>query len=94
MTQGLKDWTPAQLERRDPEWIAALVTWLASADSVAVSGRVFEAWGYGYAVAESWQHGPIADASKDPSTLGPAITRIVQDARKNAGIDRDTWLEP
>ncbi|WP_036596575.1 SDR family oxidoreductase [Ottowia thiooxydans] len=93
MTEGLGQWTPEQLERRDPEWIAALVTWLASSQSSAVSGRVFEAWGFGYAVAESWQHGPLTEASKDPETLGPEITRIVNEARKNAGIDRDTWMD-
>lgn len=93
MTEGLKAWTPEQLERRDPEWIAALVTWLCSAEAREVSGRVFEAWGYGYAVAESWQHGPLADASRDPCTLGSEISRIVREAKKNAGIDRDTWMD-
>lgn len=94
MTQGLKEWTPEQLERRDPEWISALVAWLASPESKDISGRVFEAWGYGYTVAESWQHGPITAASKDPAELGAAIHKIVRDARNNAGIDRDTWLDP
>lgn len=93
MTHGLKDWTPEQLERRDPEWIAALLTWLCSSEAREVSGRVFEAWGYGYGVAESWQHGPLADASRDPTTLGPEIARIVGEAKKNAGIDRDTWMD-
>lgn len=93
MTEGLGQWTPEQLERRDPEWIAALVTWLASGQSASVSGRVFEAWGFGYAVAESWQHGPRTEASKNPEELGPEILRIVGEARKNAGIDRDTWMD-
>ena len=93
MTQGLREWTPEQLERRDPQWIAALVTWLASPEAANVSGKVFEAWGYGYAVAESWQHGPITEASKDPSELGPKIEQIIRFSRKNAGIDRDTWLD-
>jgi NAD(P)-dependent dehydrogenase (short-subunit alcohol dehydrogenase family) len=93
MTQGLREWTPEQLERRDPTWIAALVTWLASPEGANVSGKVFEAWGYGYAVAESWQHGPITEASKDPSELGPKIEQIIRFSRKNAGIDRDTWLD-
>lgn len=93
MTEGLVQWTPEQLERREPEWIAALVTWLASSEASGVSGRVFEAWGNGYAVAESWQHGPLAEASKSPETLGPEIMRIVGEARKNAGIDRDTWMD-
>jgi NAD(P)-dependent dehydrogenase (short-subunit alcohol dehydrogenase family) len=93
MTEGLREWTPEQLERRDPEWIAALVTWLASPEAAKVSGKVFEAWGYGYAVAESWQHGPITEAGKDPAKLGPAIEQIIRFSRKNAGIDRDTWLD-
>lgn len=93
MTQGLQERTAEQIERRDPDWISALVTWLASPEAAGVSGRVFEAWGYGYTVAESWQHGPITAASKDPAELGPKIEQIVKFARKNAGIDRDTWLD-
>jgi NAD(P)-dependent dehydrogenase (short-subunit alcohol dehydrogenase family) len=93
MTQGLRELTPEQVERRDPEWIAALVTWLASSESAKVSGRVFEAWGYGYSVAESWQHGPLTDASRNPEKLGSEIERIVRESKKNAGIDRDTWMD-
>jgi len=94
LTEGLAKWTPEQVERRDPIWTAALVTWLASAESKSISGRVFESWGYGYTVAEGWQHGALAEASKDPVTLGPAIRDIVTKSRKNAGIDRDTWMDP
>jgi NAD(P)-dependent dehydrogenase (short-subunit alcohol dehydrogenase family) len=93
MTQGLRELTPEQVERRDPAWISALVTWLASPEGAKVSGKVFEAWGFGYAVAESWQHGPITPASKDPAEVGPRIEEIIRFARKNAGIDRDTWLD-
>jgi NAD(P)-dependent dehydrogenase (short-subunit alcohol dehydrogenase family) len=94
MTEGLREWTPEQVERRDPEWIAALVAWLASPESKHISGRVFEAWGYGYAVMESWQHGPSTDASKDPTELGPRIAQIVKYARANAGISRNEWQDP
>ena len=90
---SLDDLTPEQVERRDPAWISALVTWLASPQGAKVSGKVFEAWGWGYAVAESWQHGPITPASKDPAELGPKIEEIIRFSRKNAGIDRDTWLD-
>ena len=93
MTEGLREWTPEQLGRRDPEWIAALVTWLCSPEASKVSGKVFEAWGYGYAVAESWQHGPMTQASKNPAELGASIEEIIRFSRKNAGIDRDTWLD-
>jgi NAD(P)-dependent dehydrogenase (short-subunit alcohol dehydrogenase family) len=94
LTEGLAQWTPEQIERRMPVWSAALVTWLASPESKGISGRVFESWGYGYTVAEGWQHGATAEASKDPMTLGPGIRDIVTRSRKNAGIDRDTWMEP
>lgn len=94
MTDGIKEWTPEQLDRRDPEWIAAFVTWLSSPESSYISGRVFEVWGYGISVAESWQHGPITEASKDPNELGEGIAKIIKFARANAGIDRDTWLDP
>jgi len=94
MTHGLKEWTPEQLERRDPTWIAALATWLASPASKSISGRVFEAWGYGFSVAESWQHGPITAATREPETLDQAILDIVRYARPNAGLDRDTWQVP
>ena len=94
LTEGLAQWTPQQIERRLPIWTAALVTWLASPESKDISGRVFESWGYGYAVAEGWQHGATTEASKDPTSLGPAIRDIVARSRKNAGIDRDTSMDP
>jgi NAD(P)-dependent dehydrogenase (short-subunit alcohol dehydrogenase family) len=94
LTEGLAKWTAEQIERRDPVWIAALVTWLSSAESKGISGRVFEAWGYGYTVAEGWQHGAKADAVKDPTTLAPVIRDIVERSRKNAGIEYGTTMDP
>lgn len=94
MTAGLREWTPEQLEKRDPEWIAGLVAWLSSGEAKDVSGRVFEVWGHGITVAESWQHGPSTEASKDPRELGPGIAEILKYARANAGIDINTWLNP
>ena len=94
MTQGLREWTPEQLERRDPEWIAAFVAWLASPEAHYVSGRVFEVWGFGITVAESWQHGPSMEASKDPTTLGEGVAKILKYARSNAGINPGEWLDP
>jgi NAD(P)-dependent dehydrogenase (short-subunit alcohol dehydrogenase family) len=94
MTEGLRQWSEEQLAMRDPEWVASLVTWLASAESAKVSGRVFEAWGYGFTVAESWQHGATAPASKDPVELGNRIADILIRSRKNAGIDLGEELDP
>lgn len=94
MTEGLREWTDEEKHRRDPQWVAALVTWLSSAESAHISGRVFEAWGYGFGVAEGWQHGPVTAASQDPTELGARINEIVSHARGNAGLDRDTWFNP
>lgn len=94
MTEGLREWTPEQLDKRNPEWIAGFVAWLSSPEAHYVSGRVFEVWGYGITVAESWQHGPMCEASKDPNDLGPRIAQILKFARSNAGIDHNTWLDP
>ena len=94
MTQGLREWTPEQLALRDPDWIAALVAYLSSDQAKAISGRVFEAFGGGYTVAESWQHGPTAAASKDPASLHDAIAKIHAEGKKNAGIEFNTWLDP
>ena len=94
MTEGLRELTAEQEARRDPEWISALVAWLASPESKDVSGRIFEAWGFGYSVIESWQHGPQMEAGKDPTLLGDEVKRIAGFARANAGIDRNTWLNP
>ena len=94
MTEGLRELTAEQERRRQPEWIATLVAYLASTQSAPISGRVFEAWGFGYAVMESWQHGPRMDASEDPASIDAQVKQIVRFARPNAGIDRDMWLEP
>ena len=95
MTAGLSSGqSEERMAKRDPEWIAALVAWLASAEAKDVSGRIFEAWGFGYSVIESWQHGPQMEASKDPATIGADVKKIVGFARANAGIDRNTWLNP
>ncbi|WP_375250254.1 SDR family NAD(P)-dependent oxidoreductase [Sphingomonas sp.] len=95
MTAGLSQGqSEERMARRDPEWIATLVAWLASPEASSVSGRIFEAWGYGYSVIESWQHGPQMEASKDPAAIGADVLRITGFARANAGIDRNTWLNP
>jgi NAD(P)-dependent dehydrogenase (short-subunit alcohol dehydrogenase family) len=94
MTEGLREWTQEQLDMRRPEWVATLVTWLASPESAKISGRVFEAWGNGYTVSESWQHGATAAASENPAELGERIFDIVSKSKKNAGIDLGQWMDP
>ncbi len=94
LTEGLRQYTEEQIARRHPRWVAPLVTWLASSESRDVSGRVFEAWGYGFSVAENWQHGPIMDAVDDPRLVGDRLRELLAQARPNAGFERDTTMNP
>lgn len=94
MTEGLRELTEEQERRRAPDWTSSLVAYLGSEQSAPISGRVFETWGYGYSVIESWQHGPQMEASLDPTELDAGVKKIVGDARKNAGIDRGQELDP
>jgi NAD(P)-dependent dehydrogenase (short-subunit alcohol dehydrogenase family) len=70
-----------------PRWIAPIVTWLASAESAHITGRVFEASGHVLAIAEGWHRGPTAKPIDDPTLIGAVATELVERARKNAGMD-------
>lgn len=95
MTEGLRDVTGEMLERRDPEWIAALITYLASPAAKDITGRVFaEVWGFGYTVGDGWKHGPRAVASRDPREVEAPLRQALAAAGYNAGIERDVFLNP
>jgi NAD(P)-dependent dehydrogenase (short-subunit alcohol dehydrogenase family) len=89
MTEGLgpAPETDEEREMRSPRWIAPIVTWLASAESKGVTGRVFEASGSTLAIAEGWSRGPSTEPIDDPTQLGPAVAELLAQARKNAGMD-------
>jgi len=67
-----------------PENVAPLVTWLGSAESRGVTGRVFEVKGGEICVVEGFRHGPVADkgARWDPAELGPVVTGLLAKAAK------------
>jgi NAD(P)-dependent dehydrogenase (short-subunit alcohol dehydrogenase family) len=78
-------------EKLSPRWIAPLVTWLASEESGAVTGRVFDVAGDALAVAEGWHRGPTVTGTQDPSDIGPLVEQLMAEARPNAdmfGADR------
>jgi len=92
LTRLTEDLQPGEItdqmrEAQSPRWIAPIVTWLASADSSDVTGRVFEASGGVLAIAEGWHRGPTVKPVKDPTTLGPIVRKMVGEARLNAGMN-------
>ncbi len=89
MTEGLGT-APATEEEKElsnPKWIAPIITWLASAESKHVTGRVFEASGKTLAIAEGWHRGPRHEPVADPTQLGPIVADLLANARANAGMD-------
>ncbi|MGA4991236.1 SDR family oxidoreductase [Nonomuraea bangladeshensis] len=70
----------------DPEDIAPLVVWLASAEARGITGRVFNVRGGAISVAEGWHAGPGVDKGSrwDPAELGAVIPGLVEKAAPNA----------
>jgi NAD(P)-dependent dehydrogenase (short-subunit alcohol dehydrogenase family) len=98
MTEGLgpAPETDEEREMRSPRWIAPIVTWLASAESKDVTGRVFEASGNLLAIAEGWVRGPKQAPIEDAAALGPVVRELLAKARLNSGMDGDPggWPQP
>src|SRR4051812_43069765 len=69
-----------------PRWIAPICVWLASPQSADVSGRVFEASGSVFAIAESWHRGPSAEPVDDPTQIDAIARKLLADARPNADM--------
>ncbi len=89
MTENLGPAPETEDERdaRSPRWIAPIATWLASEESAAVTGRVFEASGRFLAVAEGWARGPSTQPIDDPTRLGSVVEALLAGARPNSGMD-------
>ena len=71
-----------------PENNSPIVVWLASSESAAVTGRVFEAMGGRLGVAEGYRHGPVLDQDHafDPAELGPIVERLLADATEPTAL--------
>ena len=89
MTEGLGMGQASEEEKEamSPRWIAPIVTWLASAESAGVTGRVFEANGHVLAIAEGWHRGPRVAPVDDPKQVGPLVTKMLGEVRPQAGMD-------
>lgn len=86
MTESLRERTQEEIQSRDPRWIAPVVTWLASEESRDVTGRVFEAGAGVLAVLEGWHRGPSTTPIDDPLKIGPVLTQMAAEARRNADM--------
>jgi NAD(P)-dependent dehydrogenase (short-subunit alcohol dehydrogenase family) len=89
MTEGLgMGQAPEEIkEQMSPAHIAPIVCWLASPDSAAVTGRVFDVSGRMLSVSEGWHRGPtIEHPTDDPVELGPQVADLVAQARPNANM--------
>jgi NAD(P)-dependent dehydrogenase (short-subunit alcohol dehydrogenase family) len=62
--------------------VAPLVAWLGSADSAAVTGRVFEVEGGKISVSDGWRRGRVIDhgARWEPIEVGAAVTELLAEA--------------
>ena len=88
MTEGLGmgQGSEEAKEQMAPRWVAPVATWLASPQSVGVTGRVFEAAGNVFAVAEGWHRGPTAEPVDDPTEVDAVARRLLAGARPNADL--------
>jgi NAD(P)-dependent dehydrogenase (short-subunit alcohol dehydrogenase family) len=78
-------------EQMGPRWIAPIVTWLSSAESRGVTGRVFDVSGRRLGIAEGWHIGPAETPVDDPTRIGPLVEQLLSTVRPNAdmsGADR------
>lgn len=91
MTAGLIERTEEELEKRNPDYVASLVAYLASDDAQDITGRVFEASGFGFAVLEGSRHGAIMESSKEADTIGEGVHKIVHNSLNPVHYNRDQF---
>ncbi|MER7363174.1 SDR family oxidoreductase [Nonomuraea wenchangensis] len=86
LTRMTENLMPAGAKGADPDDIAPLVVWLASAEARGITGRVFNVRGGAISVAEGWHAGPGVDKGSrwDPAELGAVVPGLVEKAAPNA----------
>ena len=87
MTEGLEvaAGDEAEQDKIDPRWISPVVAWLASERSSDVTGRVFQASGRYWAVAQGWRRGPEGAPTDDPGQAEGVLRSLLAATRPNAG---------
>jgi NAD(P)-dependent dehydrogenase (short-subunit alcohol dehydrogenase family) len=75
---GLPD---EMLDRFGPEWVAPVITWLASTQSSDVTGQVIESSGQILGIAQGWTRGPHTDTPPiDPHEIDAVIRGLLAKA--------------
>jgi NAD(P)-dependent dehydrogenase (short-subunit alcohol dehydrogenase family) len=65
-----------------PEWVAPVVTWLASTKSAGITGQIIESSGVVLAIAEGWRRGPSTDTPPaDPEDVDAIVRALLADAQ-------------
>jgi NAD(P)-dependent dehydrogenase (short-subunit alcohol dehydrogenase family) len=67
----------------DPQWVANVVTWLASPESKAYTGRLVETSGHRTAIAEGWHRGPSHEPADSPAAVGAVVVPLLEAAAPN-----------
>ena len=83
---GLPD---EMLNRFGPEWVAPVVTWLASPQSADITGQVIESSGMILGIAQGWVRGPHTD---NPPTDVNEIDGVIRALLAQA-TPRTTWAD-
>ncbi|SEP27185.1 SDR family NAD(P)-dependent oxidoreductase [Trujillonella endophytica] len=85
----MTDEPPAEFVAKfDPGFVSPVVVWLASPQSAAVTGRIFDVRGNRVALVESWRIGAeiLRDEPWDPAALGEVVSDLVAKAAPTPDI--------
>jgi NAD(P)-dependent dehydrogenase (short-subunit alcohol dehydrogenase family) len=76
------------LDRWGPEWVAPVVTWLASPQSADITGQVIESSGQILGIAEGWHRGPhVTDPPTDLVGVGPLLRELLGKSRRRTKMN-------
>ena len=87
MTEDLREYSPEDIEKRDPAWVSPTIVYLSSLEAGDITGRVIQAGNGQVAVCEGWRRGAEIKQTKDIEALGASLRDMISRVRKNSGMD-------